>query len=87
MAELLNDQGGWYFNSSIAEQTNVWIAGHNAMCRQMTPDKYDFFLDEQMVRRNLVTEARLAAAGHCPTFWDWAPSLEYLAALAAETDT
>ncbi|THG92456.1 hypothetical protein EW026_g8455 [Hermanssonia centrifuga] len=30
--ELMRNDGGWYFNSSIAEQTNVWIAGYNAIC-------------------------------------------------------
>ena len=31
--ELLSDDGeGWYFNSSIAEQTNVWLGGYHAIC-------------------------------------------------------
>ncbi|KAG2039986.1 hypothetical protein BDR03DRAFT_980326 [Suillus americanus] len=42
--ELLNDDGKYYFNSSIAEQTNVWFGSFHNICREMTPVKYDFFL-------------------------------------------
>ncbi|KAH9896557.1 hypothetical protein C8Q73DRAFT_744583 [Cubamyces lactineus] len=31
--ELLNDDGTWSFNSSRAEQTNVWFGGYHAICR------------------------------------------------------
>ncbi|KAF8547820.1 hypothetical protein OG21DRAFT_1599609 [Imleria badia] len=44
--ELLGDDGkGWFFNSSVAEQTNAWFGGYHAICREMLGDKYDFFLD------------------------------------------
>ena len=40
----------WYFNSSIAEQTNVWFGGYHAICREMSVDKFNFFLDEMIFR-------------------------------------
>jgi hypothetical protein len=31
--ELLGIDGkGWFFNSSVAEQTNVWLGGYHAIC-------------------------------------------------------
>ena len=56
--KLLND-GGYYFNSSIAEQTNVWFGGFHNICREMTPVKYDFFLNEMILRCNCTTIATL----------------------------
>ncbi|KAG1777175.1 hypothetical protein EV702DRAFT_1197503 [Suillus placidus] len=41
--ELLHDDGKFYFNSSIAEQTNVWFGAFHNICREMTPVRYDFF--------------------------------------------
>ncbi|KAG1774919.1 hypothetical protein EV702DRAFT_1180541 [Suillus placidus] len=41
--ELLNAHGSWFFNSSIAEQVNVWLGGYHNIVREMLPDKYDFF--------------------------------------------
>lgn len=64
--ELLDEQGGYYFNSSIAEQTNVWFGGFHNMCREMTPVKYDFFLDEMILRRNRVTVFNLQQNGKNP---------------------
>jgi hypothetical protein len=57
--ELLDEHGKYYFNSSIAEQTNVWFGGFHNMCREMTPVKYDFFLDEVILRRNRATVINL----------------------------
>jgi hypothetical protein len=49
--ELISqDNKGWYFNSSIAEQTNVWLGGYHAICREMHVDKYTFFLDKMILR-------------------------------------
>ncbi|TFK22315.1 hypothetical protein FA15DRAFT_681746 [Coprinopsis marcescibilis] len=43
--ELLGeDDKPWFFNSSVAEQTNAWIGGYLPICREMTPERYDFFL-------------------------------------------
>jgi hypothetical protein len=65
--ELLGKDGkGWYFNSSIAEQTNVWLGGFHAIVREMLHDKYNFFLDEMILLRNRMTRAKLAKGEHCP---------------------
>jgi hypothetical protein len=58
--ELLRDDGGWYFNSSIAEQTNVWLGGYHSMCREMQVDKYNYFLNEMIMRKNHMTKVKLA---------------------------
>jgi hypothetical protein len=67
--ELLNDKKGWYFNSSIAEQTNVWFGGYHAICREMLKDKYNFFLDEMVLRRNKATLEKLHREGCRPATW------------------
>ena len=66
--ELLSDnnKGGWYFNSSIAEQTNIWLGGYHAICREMLVDKYTFFLDEMILRRNQMTREKLTKEGLSP---------------------
>lgn len=68
--ELISeDNKGWYFNSSIAEQTNVWLGGYHAICREMLVDKYNFFLDEMILRRNRMTQEKLATQGQLPSNW------------------
>lgn len=58
--ELKGENGeAWYFNTSIAEQTNVWLGGFHSIVREMTAIKYAFFLDEMIVQRNKKTKARL----------------------------
>ncbi|KAG1850679.1 hypothetical protein F4604DRAFT_1661024 [Suillus subluteus] len=64
--ELLDDDGKYYFNSSIAEQTNVWFGAFHNICREMTPVRYDFFLDEMIKQRNRVTVRTLHAQGRHP---------------------
>jgi hypothetical protein len=64
--ELLDTDGKFYFNSSIAEQTNVWFGSFHNICREMTPVKYDFFLDEMILHRNRVTIATLHAQVKSP---------------------
>ncbi|KAG1873259.1 hypothetical protein C8R48DRAFT_593873, partial [Suillus tomentosus] len=64
--ELLDTNGKFYFNSSIAEQTNVWFGSFHNICWEMTPVKYDFFLDEMILRCNCVTIATLHAQGKYP---------------------
>ncbi|KAI0083493.1 hypothetical protein BDY19DRAFT_978231 [Irpex rosettiformis] len=68
--ELLNDNGSWYFNSSAAEQVNSWIGKYQSMCREMTAEKFDFFLDEMIMRRNEYTLASLQSQGYSPTYWE-----------------
>jgi hypothetical protein len=68
--ELASEDGkGWYFNSSIAEQTNVWLGGYHSICREMSVDKYNFFLDEMIFRRNRMTKAKLEKEGMSPQTW------------------
>ncbi|KAJ7194926.1 hypothetical protein GGX14DRAFT_677641, partial [Mycena pura] len=64
--ELLDADGKWFFNTSIAEQTNVWLGGYHSICREMLPIKYNFFLDEMVRLRNEITVTKLEADGHRP---------------------
>ncbi|KAF7297871.1 hypothetical protein HMN09_01007900 [Mycena chlorophos] len=42
--ELLGENGkAWFFNSSVAEQTNVWLGGFHSILREMGAVKYNFF--------------------------------------------
>ena len=68
-SELVSQDGGWFFNSLIAEQTNVWIGGYHAICREMLVDKYNFFLDQMILRCNRVTRAKLDRQGARPGNW------------------
>jgi hypothetical protein len=56
----------WIFNSSIAEQTNVWIGGFQAMVRGMEPVWYNFFLDEMIKQRNRQVIAELKRTNRNP---------------------
>jgi hypothetical protein len=68
--ELISADGkGWYFNSSVAEQTNAWFGGFQPICREMLPDKYDFFLDEMILQRNRIVKEKLSKDGHNPSTW------------------
>lgn len=46
--ELESEPGKWFFNTSVAEQTNAWLGGYQSMCQEMLPVKFDFFLDEMI---------------------------------------
>jgi hypothetical protein len=61
--ELINPDGSWYFNSSIAEQTNVWLGGYHAIVREMLPVKFNFFLDEMVMRRNRALAEKMTKTG------------------------
>lgn len=68
--ELLGEgQQQWYFNSSVAEQTNSWLGGYHAICREMTVHRYNFFLDEMIRRRNLITLDKLIKGTQEPGTW------------------
>jgi len=56
----------WYFNSSIAEQTNAWLGRYNAICRKMEVHRFNFFLDEMIRRRNIITLQKLKDEGFQP---------------------
>ncbi|KAF7331311.1 hypothetical protein MKEN_00008300 [Mycena kentingensis (nom. inval.)] len=60
------DGKAWFFNSSIAEQTNVWLGGYHSILRKMGCVKFNFFLDEMILRKNKLTVAKLEADGACP---------------------
>ena len=62
------DGKSWVFNSSVAEQTNVWFGGYHAMLREMGVVKFNFFLDEMIMRRNRITKAKLEADGAFPHY-------------------
>jgi hypothetical protein len=64
--ELVGDDGKWVLNSSIAEQTNVWIGGYQAIVRDMLAHNYDFFLDEMIKRRNKLFVLKLKQTGKYP---------------------
>jgi hypothetical protein len=66
--ELMTDDGHWYFNTSVAEQTNVWMGGYHTICREMLPVKYNFFLDEMIQLRNEMVVAKLEAQGYHPGY-------------------
>ena len=57
----------WFFNTSVAEQTNAWLGGYHSLCREMLPAKFDFFLDEMIRLRNIEVIRRLARQGHHPS--------------------
>lgn len=64
--ELKDEKGKWIFNSSVCEQTNVWIRGFHPMCRVMLVDRYNFFLDEVIKRRNRWLVKELEKSGKNP---------------------
>ncbi|KAJ7590485.1 hypothetical protein C8J56DRAFT_1046753 [Mycena floridula] len=65
--ELLNKDGKtWKFNSSAAEQANVWIGGYKSIVCEMLPYHFDFFLDEMINLRNEFLITRLEMAGKAP---------------------
>jgi hypothetical protein len=67
LPELIGLDGKtWLFNSSIAEQTNVWLGGYHAILREMGVVKFNFFLDEMIMRRNRLLKAKLEKDGMMP---------------------
>ena len=84
--ELIDeDSGKWTFNSSAAEQVNVWFGGFRAITRLMRADRsvlsselavqqasdlfidrFNFFLDEMIMWRNMALIAQLEASGAAP---------------------
>jgi hypothetical protein len=64
--ELCTPDGKWRFNSSAAEQANAWIGGFQAIVREMQADRYEFFLDELIKRRNRNVIKELKRKGKAP---------------------
>ena len=68
--KLLGENGKqWYFNSSVAEQTNAWVGGYHSICREMRVDRFNFFLDEMIRRRNIITHPKLKKTEQEPARW------------------
>ncbi|KAG1890516.1 uncharacterized protein F5891DRAFT_964873, partial [Suillus fuscotomentosus] len=67
--ELKGDNNTWLFNSSIAEQTNVWFGGYHSICREMTADRYVFLLDEMIIQKNRLLKVKLASQKRSPGNW------------------
>ena len=68
--ELRGEDGkAWFLNTSIAEQTNIWLGGFHSICREMSVDKYEFFLDEMIMMQNRRTKEKLAEDNQGPTLW------------------
>ena len=65
--ELYDKSDKWVFNSSAAEQTNVWFGKFLAVVREMGEVNYNFFLDEMVIIHNEWQEGVLAARGAQPT--------------------
>ena len=58
----------WRFNSSAAEQVNAWYGGFQAIVREMQVDRYNFFLNEMVKRRNRLIIEDLRRRGAQPCF-------------------
>jgi len=72
--ELIADDGSWYFNTSKCEQLNSWLGGYRAILREMNADRYDFLLDELVMRKNQMQLRKLEHNGHLPSY---IPGLKY----------
>lgn len=67
-AELVTEHGKWRFNSSAAEQANVWFGRYHPIMHGMGVDRYEFFLDEMIKRRNKLLHEDLRKRGLAPYF-------------------
>ncbi|THV00023.1 hypothetical protein K435DRAFT_606423, partial [Dendrothele bispora CBS 962.96] len=69
---LYTDENGrtkWYFNTSIAEQTNTWFSRYQPMCREMGSIFYDFFLNQMVLMHNVHKKNQLTREGFNPRYW------------------
>jgi hypothetical protein len=64
--ELQTGDGKWRFNSSAAEQSNVWFGEFQAMVREMDAVRYCFILDEMIKQRNRLVVDELRQKGNMP---------------------
>ncbi|EDR03022.1 uncharacterized protein LACBIDRAFT_331992 [Laccaria bicolor S238N-H82] len=64
--ELIDANNKWKFNTSICEQTNVWLGGYQAILRDMEVTRFNFYLDEMIKHRNRYTISQLHSKGHHP---------------------
>ena len=61
----INDEE-WRFNSSAAEQVNAWYGRFQAIVRELQVDRYNFFLNEMVKRRNRSIVDKLEKRGYNP---------------------
>ena len=66
--ELLTADDKWFFNFSRAEQTNVWFGGFRTIIREMGSVKCEFFLDEMILQKNILTKRQLERDGCIPGY-------------------
>ncbi|KAK1233689.1 hypothetical protein PQX77_002846 [Marasmius sp. AFHP31] len=64
--ELEASPGVWRFNSSAAEQTNVWMGGYQSIVREMSAVRYNFFLDEMIKWQNRMMVKELEGSKKAP---------------------
>lgn len=64
--ELYNEKNEWVFNSSAAEQANVWFGKFLPVVREMSLDHYNFYLDEMILIYNEQKEKALGQKGRRP---------------------
>ncbi|TFK85189.1 hypothetical protein K466DRAFT_495238 [Polyporus arcularius HHB13444] len=64
--ELYSELLGWLFNSSAAEQGNVWFGKFMPVVREMSEIHYNFFLDEMILIHNEQRVALLEKRGLHP---------------------
>lgn len=60
----------WFFNTSIAEQTNAWFGKYHAMCREMGSVFFEFFLNQMILLHNEDKKRQLERQGFMPTYWE-----------------
>ncbi|KAJ7105049.1 hypothetical protein C8R43DRAFT_906802 [Mycena crocata] len=68
--ELIGENGKWVFNSSAAEQANVWFGKFQNCVREMPVLRFNFFLDEMISIHNVKTVEELHKQGHKPHLQD-----------------
>ncbi|KAJ8090241.1 hypothetical protein PM082_018837 [Marasmius tenuissimus] len=59
----------WFFNTSIAEQTNAWFGRFISMCREMNSIFYEFFLNQMIMLHNNQVKQNLQTSLEIPTYW------------------
>ncbi|KAJ7220636.1 hypothetical protein GGX14DRAFT_354323 [Mycena pura] len=64
--ELIGPNGEWIFNSSAAEQANVWFGKFQNIVQEMPALRFNFFLDEMIAIHNRFTVAELTRSRHRP---------------------
>ena len=67
----------WVFNSSAAEQANAWFGQFQPIVREMTVEKYNFFLDEMVSIHNQHIANKLEKKKLVPYLLDWKTLMGY----------